>query len=165
MATNKKVTALRHRNSSPTQLRARPRIRQYSTGVGANGSNGPGSLSDQEMREKRFSKTLPRGFSLANSEAAGAEFSDVYGLYGDLLNVTDYSFVEGQGDQKASQHNGKHNGGKLVENNCVLLLNKIFFRSHMSLLKNGRQEERNHSFSILFQKKAYTHYGQVFHFD
>ena len=118
MAASKKVTALRHRNSSPTQLRARPRIRQYSTGVGANGSNGPGSLSDQEMREKRFSKTLPRGFSLANSEAAGAEFSDVYGLYGDLLNVTDYSFVEGQGDQKTSQHNGKHNGGRAaVEKN------------------------------------------------
>ena len=72
----KKASTLRHRNSSPP-LRARPRIRQF---------------GDQSEREKRFSKTLPRGFSLANSEAANHELSDVYGLYGDLLNVTDYSF-------------------------------------------------------------------------
>merc|ERR1719422_2577276 len=37
---------------------------------------------------RRTSKTLPRGFSLSQAMAEGAD--SVYGLYGDLLNVRDY---------------------------------------------------------------------------
>merc|ERR1719414_1007765 len=87
---------LRHRNSSPP-LRARPKIRQYN------------DFNEQQQQKKRFSKTLPRGFSLANSEAANSEFSDVYGLYGDLLNVTvDYSFVDGGSSSSNASHGGPH---------------------------------------------------------
>merc|ERR1719208_584974 len=44
---------------------------------------------------RRSSKTLPRGFSLAN--AAGDSLDcDVFGLYGELLNVRDYDCDSGE---------------------------------------------------------------------
>ena len=68
---------LRHRNSSPI-LRRRPQINP-------NARNG----------DRRSSKTLPRGFSLAN--AAGDSLDcDVFGLYGELLNVRDYDCDSGE---------------------------------------------------------------------
>merc|ERR1719347_1382846 len=41
-----------------------------------------------QANSRRASKTLPRGFSLSQAMADGAD--SVYGLYGDLLNVRDY---------------------------------------------------------------------------
>ena len=70
-------TKLRHRNSSPI-LRRRPQINPNATNMA-----------------RRSSKTLPRGFSLAN--AAGDSLDcDVFGLYGELLNVRDYDCDSGE---------------------------------------------------------------------
>ena len=74
-------TKLRHRNSSPI-LRRRPQIT-------------PANAAQQMSR--RSSKTLPRGFSLANAAAAGDSLDcDVFGLYGELLNVRDYDCDSGE---------------------------------------------------------------------
>jgi Rho guanine nucleotide exchange factor 10 len=71
-------TKLRHRNSSPI-LRRRPQ----------NQNSAASNMS------RRSSKTLPRGFSLAN--AAGDSLDcDVFGLYGELLNVRDYDCDSGE---------------------------------------------------------------------
>ena len=68
---------LRHRNSSPI-LKRRPQINPNATNMA-----------------RRSSKTLPRGFSLAN--AAGDSLDcDVFGLYGELLNVRDYDCDSGE---------------------------------------------------------------------
>merc|ERR1711953_1521688 len=74
-------TKLRHRNSSPI-LRRRPQIT-------------PANAAQQMSR--RSSKTLPRGFSLANAANAGDSLDcDVFGLYGELLNVRDYDCDSGE---------------------------------------------------------------------
>ena len=93
----------REQGGSKTSLR-----KQVSDGHLLNGTGpGPSSLSKQysspmlgtrRPREaardtavtasRRTSKTLPRGFSLSQAMAEGAD--SVYGLYGDLLNVRDY---------------------------------------------------------------------------
>jgi len=71
-------TKLRHRNSSPI-MRRRPQINPQN----------PTNMA------RRSSKTLPRGFSLAN--AAGDSLDcDVFGLYGELLNVRDYDCDSGE---------------------------------------------------------------------
>lgn len=70
---------LRHRNSSPI-LRRRPQI-----------SNG----NSAQMAARRSSKTLPRGFSLAHANGDSLD-CDVYGLYGELLNVRDYDCDSGE---------------------------------------------------------------------
>ena len=74
-------TKLRHRNSSPI-LRRRPQIT-------------PANAATQMSR--RSSKTLPRGFSLANAGITGDSLDcDVFGLYGELLNVRDYDCDSGE---------------------------------------------------------------------
>lgn len=70
---------LRSRNSSPL-LRDRRRSREVP----------PSTLS-----ARRVSKTLPRGFSMQNS-AGGSTDCDVFGLYGELLNVRDYDCNSGE---------------------------------------------------------------------
>jgi len=56
------------------------------------------------MAARRASKTLPRGFSLANARdsMSSTDCADVFGLYGELLNVRDYDCDSGdltrQGD-------------------------------------------------------------------
>ena len=97
------VTGEREQAGAKTSLR-----KQVSDGHLLNGTGpGPSSLSKQysspmlgtrrpreAAREpavtasRRTSKTLPRGFSLSQAMAEGAD--SVYGLYGDLLNVRDY---------------------------------------------------------------------------
>jgi Rho guanine nucleotide exchange factor 10 len=71
-------TKLKYRNSSPIITR-RPRAAATPTHA-----------------SRRTSKTLPRGFSLNNGEAPGANEYDVYGLYGELLNVRDYDCDSGE---------------------------------------------------------------------
>merc|ERR1719282_1592872 len=71
-------TKLRHRNSSPI-LRRRPQINPNATNM-----------------TRRSSKTLPRGFSLANAAAGDSLDCDVFGLYGELLNVRDYDCDSGE---------------------------------------------------------------------
>ena len=71
-------TKLRHRNSSPI-LRRRPQINPNATNMA-----------------RRSSKTLPRGFSLANAAAGDSLDCDVFGLYGELLNVRDYDCDSGE---------------------------------------------------------------------
>ena len=70
-------TKLKYRNSSPSITR-RPR-----------------SSAPQTHASRRTSKTLPRGFSLTNGDVPGIE-CDVYGLYGELLNVRDYDCDSGE---------------------------------------------------------------------
>merc|ERR1739844_542559 len=72
-------TKLRHRNSSPI-MRRRPQI------------NNP----NVNNMARRSSKTLPRGFSLANAAAGDSLDCDVFGLYGELLNVRDYDCDSGE---------------------------------------------------------------------
>ncbi len=74
-------TKLRHRNSSPILTRRR---------------HPPGSNAGAAARDmaRRSSKTLPRGFSLAN--ATDSLDCDVFGLYGELLNVRDYDCDSGE---------------------------------------------------------------------
>jgi len=48
---------------------------------------------------RRASKTLPRGFSLNNGDIPSNE-CDVYGLYGELLNVRNYDFDSGELDKQ-----------------------------------------------------------------
>ena len=91
-------TKLRHRNSSPP-LRASRARQRFTQDIPPN---------------RRFSKTLPRGFSLANQMGADplSDFtSDVYGLYGELFNVRDYDYCDGSGDF------GRHEGtiGQMAE--------------------------------------------------
>ena len=91
-------TKLRHRNSSPPLRVSRARQR----------------MAQEVPASRRFSKTLPRGFSLANQMNADTlnEFtSDVYGLYGELFNVRDYDYCDGSGDF------GRHDGtiGQMAE--------------------------------------------------
>ncbi len=54
-------------------------------------------LSPFQTASRRASKTLPRGFSLQS--AANGDMSsldcDVFGLYGELLNVRDYDCESG----------------------------------------------------------------------
>ena len=69
---------LRHRNSSPI-LKRRPVINP-------NARNG----------DRRSSKTLPRGFSLAQAQGSDSLDCDVFGLYGELLNVRDYDCDSGE---------------------------------------------------------------------
>lgn len=95
---NRGPTRLRHRNSSPPLRIGRPRQRV--------GQDIPAS--------RRFSKTLPRGFSLANqmnSDGMNEFTSDVYGLYGELFNVRDYDYCDGSGEF------GRHDGviGQMAE--------------------------------------------------
>ena len=71
-------TKLRYRNSSPIITR-RPR-----------------TAAPQTHASRRTSKTLPRGFSLTNGEVPGVNEYDVYGLYGELLNVRDYDCDSGE---------------------------------------------------------------------
>ena len=92
MAPGRGPTKLRHRNSSPPLRASRSRQR----------------CAQDVPASRRFSKTLPRGFSLANQVNAEAmnEFStDVYGLYDQLLNVRDYDYCDGSGEF------GRHDGG------------------------------------------------------
>jgi Rho guanine nucleotide exchange factor 10 len=51
---------------------------------------------------RRFSKTLPRGFSLSAATAECGAGDSVYGLYGDLLNVADYDSETGYCGQSAA---------------------------------------------------------------
>ena len=69
---------------------------------GHNSSNNNSSCTMSASR--RFSKTLPRGFSLSAATAdCGSGVGDsVYGLYGDLLNVADYDSETGYGGQSVS---------------------------------------------------------------
>lgn len=63
---------LRHRNSSPNMSQRR-------------------RARDHQTASRRTSKTLPRGFSLANANGDMSSLDcDVFGLYGELLNVRDY---------------------------------------------------------------------------
>ena len=71
-------TKLKYRNSSPIITR-RPR-----------------TSAPQTHASRRTSKTLPRGFSLTNGEVPGVNEYDVYGLYGELLNVRDYDCDSGE---------------------------------------------------------------------
>ena len=71
-------TKLKYRNSSPIITR-RPR-----------------TAAPQAHASRRTSKTLPRGFSLNNGEVPGVTEYDVYGLYGELLNVRDYDCDSGE---------------------------------------------------------------------
>ena len=91
-------TKLRHRNSSPPLRTSRVRQR----------------LTQDIPPSRRFSKTLPRGFSMANqmnTDASNEFASDVYGLYGELFNVRDYDYCDGSGDF------GRHEGamGQMAE--------------------------------------------------
>lgn len=70
------VPKLRHRNSSPI-LKRRPQLNHV-----------------PNMASRRSSKTLPRGFSLANQN--DSQDCDVFGLYGELLNVRDYDCDSGE---------------------------------------------------------------------
>jgi Rho guanine nucleotide exchange factor 10 len=70
-------TKLKYRNSSPIITR-RPR-----------------TAAPQANASRRTSKTLPRGFSLNNGDVPGID-CDVYGLYGELLNVRDYDCDSGE---------------------------------------------------------------------
>ena len=50
-----------------------------------------------QVASRRASKTLPRGFSIAAAAAdMHADSNDVFGLYGDLLNVRDYDCDSGE---------------------------------------------------------------------
>ena len=50
-----------------------------------------------QVASRRASKTLPRGFSIAAAAAdMNADSNDVFGLYGDLLNVRDYDCDSGE---------------------------------------------------------------------
>ena len=71
-------TKLKYRNSSPIITR-RPR-----------------TSAPQSHASRRTSKTLPRGFSLNNGDVPGVNEYDVYGLYGELLNVRDYDCDSGE---------------------------------------------------------------------
>ncbi len=74
---------LRHRNSSPTRRRSRADYHAH----------------QQQMAVRRTSKTLPRGFSMAAAAAemnGACDSNDVFGLYGDLLNVRDYDCDSGE---------------------------------------------------------------------
>ena len=91
-------TKLRHRNSSPPLRTSRSRQR----------------FAQDIPASRRFSKTLPRGFSLANqmnSDATNDFTSDVYGLYGELFNIRDYDYCDGSGEF------GRHDGtiGQMAE--------------------------------------------------
>ena len=91
-------TKLRHRNSSPPLRASRARQR----------------FTQDVQPTRRFSKTLPRGFSLANqmnSDVSNEFTPDVYGLYGELFNVRDYDYCDGSGDF------GRHEGaiGQMAE--------------------------------------------------
>lgn len=68
---------LRHRNSSPI-LKRRPQVNPNATNSA-----------------RRSSKTLPRGFSLAQAQGDSLD-CDVFGLYGELLNVRDYDCDSGE---------------------------------------------------------------------
>jgi len=65
------------------------------------GNNNSHNSSCTISASRRFSKTLPRGFSLSSATAdCGSGVGDsVYGLYGDLLNVADYDSETGYGGQ------------------------------------------------------------------
>ena len=69
---------LRHRNSSPI-LKRRPVINP-----------------NARQADRRSSKTLPRGFSLAQAQGSDSLDCDVFGLYGELLNVRDYDCDSGE---------------------------------------------------------------------
>ena len=92
-------TKLRHRNSSPPLRASRARKR----------------CAQEIPASRRFSRTLPRGFSLANQVNVEGindfHTADVYGLYGELLNVRDYDCCDGSGEF------GRHDGviGQMAE--------------------------------------------------
>lgn len=70
---NQSVVKMRHRNTSPNLPRRRSRENSH------------------QMASRRTSKTLPRGFSLTHSsDMSSMDYADVFGLYGELLNVRDY---------------------------------------------------------------------------
>ena len=98
MCLSRGPTKLRHRNSSPPLRTSRSRQR----------------FAQDIPASRRFSKTLPRGFSLANqmnSDAMNEFTTDVYGLYGELFNVRDYDYCDGSGEF------GRHDGtiGQMAE--------------------------------------------------
>ena len=60
------------------------------------------TTTSEKLSSSRSSKTLPRGFSLTQSES-------IYGLYEDLLNVEDYECgATNMGDLLGSKQNGLH---------------------------------------------------------
>lgn len=74
-------TKLRYRNSSPILTRRRV--------------NNVNHNNASSQMNRRSSKTLPRGFSLANNNTDSLD-CDVFGLYGELLNVRDYDCDSGE---------------------------------------------------------------------
>ena len=72
----------------------------HSGGGSSSAANTPPGHS---TNSRRFSKTLPRGFSLSAASATDCGAGDsVYGLYGDLLNVADYDSETGYCGQSAA---------------------------------------------------------------